>query len=161
MSKAAPRKFDHNDGDVQIGQPHARDMRVDGPAEDSLDPQIIEVVSGPDFKDLAEQLAFMEEKVEVVVHPSADKNSSPIVEVWNNGRSQRFVRGRSQVVRRKFVYELARAKETSYQQEDYMDGNGDRAIRNNAVVTPRYPFAIRRDDNPKGRDWLIQILNEA
>lgn len=157
----APKKFEAHHEMTQVGQDHPRDMRTDGPAEDSLDPPLIEPVYGPNWKDKAEILAFMEEKIEIVVNPTAEKGASPIVEVWNGGRPQRFIRGRPQVCKRKFVDALARAKEVSYTQEQYKDANGADAIRNIPTTTLRYTFQVIEDQSPKGRDWLKQLLAEA
>lgn len=144
----------------KIGQDKApRDLPSTGDAR--LTPTIIEPVEGPDWETKAETLAFMEETVEVMVAESTDKNDEVIVEVFNGGRAQRFIRGQSQTVKRKFIEVLARAKQTRYRQESYKAHDGSDAIRNIPVTALRYPFQIMHDPNPKGRDWLKRVLSEG
>ena len=35
---------------------------------------------------------------------------------------------------------------------------GNRAVRNIPSTSLAYPFQVLRDENPRGRDWLRQIL---
>lgn len=142
-----------------VGQDNPRDMPVTGDA--MLSDAVIEPVYGPDWKTKAEALAFMEESVDVMVHPSTDRNAEPIVELWCNGRSQFFARNQLQTVKRKFVEVLARARTTAYTQERYRDGNGNDAIRNIPHTALRYPFSVMHDPNPRGRAWLQKVLAEA
>lgn len=143
----------------QVGQPGIVTMPSDGEAR--LERPEIVPVDGPDWKAKAELLAFMEEPVTVVVHTSTDKNASQIVEVWNDGRVQRFLRGEEQVVKRKFVEVLARAKSDTFRSVEYMDEAGNQAFRYPKTTSLKYPFAVIRDDNPKGSAWLKKILAEA
>jgi hypothetical protein len=158
MAKAAKRKM-IDTTEHQVGQDKPRDMPSTGEAR--IEASEIELVDGPDWKKKAEALAFMEEPVEVMVHETADKNAETIVEVFNSGRRQMFIRGQVQTVKRKFVEVLARAKHTVYRQERYKDHEGNDAIRNIPMTALRYPFSIVSDTNPKGRDWLKKILAEA
>lgn len=159
MARTSAKKKPIDVGAQKIGQDSPRDLSTTGPAE--LDPPLIEVVDGPNWKDKAAALAFMEEPVKVVVHTSSDKNAEFIVEVWNNGKAQRFLRNVPIVVKRKYVEALARGKTVSYTQEHYKDDNGADAIRNIPSVSLRYPFSVIEDSNPNGNAWLQKILNEA
>lgn len=144
---------------LQIGQDRPRDMPTSGPA--MLEPREIEMVDGPNWKDKAAALAFMEEKVRVMVHDTTDKNESKIVEVWVGGVAQRFMRNVPQVCRRKFVAALATAKNTAYSQEHYKDTGGYDALRNNPHTALRYPFSMIQDPNPMGGAWLAKALAEG
>lgn len=146
-------------GEHQIGQDGIVNMSTIGEA--ALARPDIEVVDGPEWKDRAAELAFMEERVDVVVHESSDKQAEPIVEVWVNGRAQRFIRGQVQTVKRKFVERLARAKPAHYRNEEYIDAEGGKAVRWPKGHTLAYPFAVVRDENPKGPAWLRKVLAEA
>lgn len=127
---------------------------------DSLNARVTLDVGTPDFKDHAENLAFMEERVLVRVMESADKNAEKIVEVFNDGVPQRFVRGQWQIAKRKFVEVLARAKPFSVQTPEMTDGNGNRTTAINVSHGLRYPFEMR-DDNPRGQAWLQGVIQEA
>jgi len=145
--------------DLKAGQDNPRDMSVDGDAH--IDPIDIEIVDGPDFRKRADALAFMEEKIEIMVHETTYKNAQPIVESWCNGRSQFFFRGQPTVVKRKYVGVLARAKQTTYTQQNVRLPNGDNTIRNIPHTALQYPFSVLQDPNPKGADWLRQTVAEA
>jgi len=143
----------------QIGQDHPRDMPASGPI--GIEDALIEPVRDKNWRATAEIEAFMEEPVTVMVHESPDDNEQSIVETWCNGRSQFFIRGKQQIVKRKFVGILARAKITKYKQERYIDGNGDEAIRNVPRTTLKYPFQMVSDANPRGMQWLKEALADA
>jgi len=145
--------------DFEIGQDSHRDLSVDGDAE--LEPKLIQRVDGPQWKDKAALLAFNESKIEILVHDTTDKNESKIVETWVDGRPQRFMRNRAQIVRRKYAEALARAKNTAFSQENFKDGQGYDAIRNHEHTALRFPFSVIRDPHPNGAAWLRALLAEA
>lgn len=147
--------------DAVVTQDRPRDMSTTGDARDSLDERVVEVIDGPNAMSLVENLAFMEERVEVMVQDSTDKNAERVIYVSVGDRRQYFIRGEPQVVRRKFVEQLARAKETRFSQQHYKDANGDDAIRNIPHTAIKYPFSIIRDDNRRGADWLRQVLQQG
>lgn len=147
--------------DQQVGQDKPRTMKSTGPAKQALEPAQVEVVDRPVDKQWAEQMAFMDEIVTVMVHESTDENAEPIVEVFCNGVPQRFIRGKEQPVKRKFVEVMARAKGTRYSQEKYTDANGVEGYRQVPHTALRYPFTVSEDKNPRGKDWLKSVLAEA
>ena len=144
---------------VRLGQLPARTQPATGPA--NFDVPRIEPVEGQNAMKLAEELAFMEEHVEVTVHTTSDRNADPFPFVAVNGRKQYFQRGLVQKVRRKYVERLARARTNTVMQEYYVDANGNNAIRNVPVGSLTYPFSVVADPNPRGRAWLEKILQEA
>lgn len=145
--------------DFKVGQDRPRDMPTTGPAQ--LEPQIVEPVDGPVSKDFLDALKFMDEELTIIVQDTEDKNATPLVETWCNGRSQFFIRGQAQTVKRRYVEVLARSKGTRYRQEHYKDANGNDAIRNIPVTSLRYPFTVIHDPNPNGPEWLKQVLKEG
>lgn len=145
--------------EMQVGQDNPRDMPMDGPAR-ITDP-LIEPVDGPNWKDKARELAFMEEIVDVLVHETTDENAEPYPGFGVNGRWQYFERGTQMQVKRKYVERLARAKRTAYTQRNTKDQNGNDAIRHDPHTALKYPFTVVHDPNPRGRDWLRKILSEA
>lgn len=144
----------------QVGQDRPRTMKSRGPARKSLEPVHIERVDGPVSKDKLAMLAFMEEPVKVMVHDTTDPTVMPIPQVRNGEASQFFIRGQEQVVKRKFVEILARAKKTTRGNEKFVDGNGDDSYRYPAHSALLYPFSVI-EDSQKGKDWLRKILAEA
>lgn len=146
-----------------IGQFDTREMRSDGPAKDSLDPLSVadEGVLIDNRRYTPEKLEyemFMHEYVLVRLHDTTDETQIPIPQTTNSGRSQFFVRGRPQWVRRHNIEPLARAKRTTYTQELVGEGENKRYINipHTALV---YPFEVLKD-TPRGKQWLRAILNE-
>lgn len=144
-----------------VGQDKPRVMKSTGPAKQSLEAAQIEPTDRPVDKKWAETMQFNEDVLTVMVHESTDKNAEPIVEVFNGGIAQRFIRGKEQEVKRKFVEVLARAKMTTYTQQAYKDDNGVDSIRQVPHTALRYPFSVVRDPSPRGKDWLKSVLAEA
>lgn len=126
---------------------------------EELGERIIETIpDGPKLDDQIALEAFLNEIVEVVVHESSDENAAEVVSVWVNGRSQHFIRGQPQKVRRCYVERLARSKQITYSQKRLKSSNDD-------SVTPHvslcYPFSVTEDPNPMGSAWLKKVLAEA
>lgn len=157
MAKGSRKMVDATDN--QIGQDGIVTMSTTGEA--ILARPDIEIVDGPAWEDRAAELAFMEEPVEVVVHESPDPQAEDPVPTFVNGRAQWFFRGQPVTVKRKYVERLARAKPIHYKNEEYTEADGGKAVRWPKRSTLHYPFAVLRDDNPKGRPWLRKILAEV
>ena len=155
---ARKQLFDANETDVSTDSVATMPATGDIKREDFLDP-VIEIETAPAnaLSDHAAQLAFLEEKVDVMVHESADPNAEPIVETWVNGVAQRFIRGQVQTVRRKYVEVLARAKNTNVTTKESFR-NGERGTDILKHTALKYPFSVMRDDNPKGGQWLKGVL---
>lgn len=127
---------------------------------DSLNSHVSSSMDDPAFKKFTQDSAFMEQQVLVRVHPSTDKTSTKVVEVWNNGVPQRFIRGQFVIAKRKYVEVLARAKPFSVSTPEGFDGNGDRCTTINTQTGLLYPFDMQ-DPNPMGQVWLQSVLQEA
>lgn len=116
-------------------------------------------VDSPEFKNYAETMAYMEEKVLVRVLPSSEPNAEMIVEVWNDGVPQRFVRDQWVVAKRKFVEVLARALPYSVTTPEALDGRGDKTRRIDIHNGQRYPFEMKDPNNAsKGAAWLHSLF---
>jgi hypothetical protein len=126
---------------------------------DSLNATVSMSGSDPAFQKFTADSAFMEEQVLIRVLPSADQNAEKIVDVYNDGRPQRFIRGEWTISRRKYVEVLARAKPFSVATPEITDGNGDRTTKIDINHGLRYPFEMR-DKNPIGQAWLNDILSQ-
>ncbi len=145
----------------QVGQDHPRVMKSTGPAKESLEPARIQRVGRAVSSEKLEALKFGEDVLTVMVHDSTNPIDDPIPEVWNDGKPQRFERGKEMQVKRKYVEVLARAKKTTYTQKKIKDGNGDDTYVQVPHTALKYPFAVLHDPSPRGRDWLKNILQEA
>jgi hypothetical protein len=143
----------------QVGQDRPRDMKTTGPARDSLAPLFMEPVREQSPEKM-EELAFMEEEVNVLVHDTTDDQAVPIPCFQNDGITQYFIRGAEQTAKRKFVEILGRCKLTKYTQEAYKDASGADAFRQIPHTALMYPFVVINDHN-KGRTWLSGILAEG
>ncbi len=115
-------------------------------------------VDMPEFKEKAKSLAFMNEPVTVAIHESSGQHDDKIFDVSVNGRAMTFVRGEEYIVQRKFIEGLARAKPIHYENQEYVDTDGVRKVRHPSRKGLRYPFAVVKDDNPIGRQWLKVVL---
>lgn len=146
----------------KIGQDRPLDIPMTGSIADIIrTDQQIEVVDGPSLGAYAAELAFNEEVIDVIVHESTEQNAPLIVEVFVNGTPQRFLRGRMQSVKRKYVEVLARAKQTGLRTAVANDSNGNPVNRLDRHTALRFPFSVQHDPNPKGRDWLKKVLASA
>jgi hypothetical protein len=152
-----PDKTDSNEQDLPK-------QEIDLPTTGKLDlSQTVErddiVVVGQSGLDnsYAAQLAFLEEKVDVLVHESTDPNAEPIVPTAVNGVNQFFPRGQVVTCKRKFVEVLARSKVESFKTKViHEDGNVYNRMERQRGY--RYPFSVVRDDNPKGHAWLKSVM---
>lgn len=153
------RQFQDTD-DAQIPQGRSRVQKSRGPARKSLDPEEVERAERMPDQNKLEELKFMEEVVTVMLHESTDPADDPNPLVQVNGRSQYFIRGVDQQVKRKFVERLARARRTRYSQKTEHDDNGVPYYRNVKHTALRFPFVVKHDPSgDKGRAWLDAILN--
>lgn len=144
-----------------VGQDHIREMNSTGPANESLQPAVIQPVGKVYSKEKMEMLQFMEDVLTVRVHETTNEIDVPIPVVYNDGRSQYFIRGSEQEVKRKFIEILARCKKTAFTQELYEDGDGNKGYRYIPHTANVYPFSVLRDPDPRGSDWLRNILSEG
>lgn len=118
-----------------------------------------EIEHVPDMT-LADQLAFMEEPVTIVVMSSGDQNEAGLVQVAVNGITQFIKRDEPITVKRKYVERLARCKKTDFHQA-LDDSQGEVSFNVlNRRHSLRFPFSVIQDQNPKGAGWLKQILTE-
>lgn len=116
-------------------------------------------ISSFDLANWSESIAYMEEKVLVRVLPSAEPGAEKIIEVFNNGIPQRFIRDEWVVARRKFVEVLARALPFSVTTPEALDGRGDKTRRIDVHNGQRFPFEMKDPSNPaKGAAWLQSLM---
>jgi hypothetical protein len=105
-----------------------------------------------------EELKFMEEVVEVMVHESTDENAVNPIFTAVNGVAQYFFRGTVQAVKRKYVNILASCKEHNISTPEYTAKDGSRAVGIRRTSSLKYPFSVISDPNPRGAAWLRSVL---
>lgn len=150
--------------DVKLGGDKTLNIPVDKPLSSVKRSDLdIDLVGANAIQDLASELAFLEEPVDVLVHESTDENAAMLVDVYHNGVPQRFVRGVPLTVKRKFLYVLATSKETNVKTKVNPTGGADGGPVNQITkhTALRYPFSVIRDDNKRGSDWLRNVLQSA
>jgi len=149
----------------ETGNMGPRTMQATGPAEMSLSPPEFKTVDRYCPEKMA-LLAFMEEYLIVEVADTTDEMCVPIPSVFNDGKSQFFIRGEEQKVKRKFVEVLSRCKKTTFTQRKEINFNGDQVYINVPHTALTYPFRILEDPSgispgSKGHEWLKSIQMEA
>ncbi len=121
--------------------------------------QIEPVNEDPALAKLLKDEEFMNEMVEVLLHPSANEEDPDHVVLAVNGTNQVVWRDVPTNVKRKYVEVLARMKETKYRQvRNPIEPDRSELIPRTGAI---FPFEVLRDENPKGRAWLRSILAEV
>lgn len=120
--------------------------------------------------DYLKELAFYEDPLEVVIHPSTHQHAQQFFELWNNGRgAEMLVNGRWEVrcwlpvnqpitVKRKIVEQMARARVVNI-----TTGHDTAMVENprnwlSRIPTAVHSFQIRHDPSPRGQEWLAMIM---
>lgn len=106
-----------------------------------------------------QELAFNEELVQIRLEPSSEKNPPKFEMFANQGIPVWVPYGVPFVLKRKYVEIMARCKHDDISTEivKHDDSEQNNALRNSRS---KYPFSMLRDDNPKGRNWLQNLLME-
>ena len=114
-------------------------------------------VEGAGAMAYAEQLAFMAEKVEVLVMDSQSPNDTTrLVPIGVNGKQYNLLRGQWTTVPRFVLEILAKAKKESWNFAYRKNGDGSTSDTNQMHRVLRYPHQFR-DKNPKGMAWYDSI----
>jgi hypothetical protein len=113
----------------------------------------------PMMKGFVETLEFYNELVLIRVSPSAEKDAEKIIEVWNDGTPQRFIRDEWVVAKRKYVEVLARSMPFNVTTPEGVDGMGRMTRRLETHTGQRFPFEMK-DRNPRGMNWLNRLFME-
>lgn len=150
--------------DRDIGQFEPRTMNSEGLASESLSPlrSVNDdiVLDGKRWtEDKLRIEAFMQELVCVRLSDSTDDTQIPIPQSINGGKTQFFVRGKIQWVKRLYLEPLLRAKKTGYSQTLVTLDNGVQTYIQVPHTTLMYPFEVI-DDTEKGKAWVRRILAE-
>ena len=144
----------------QIGQDQTKVISSAGKAE-IVEETSIETVPGPNLGNVTELEKFMQEPIEVLVYEPFETGQENVVRTAVNGKNQFIVRGIPQMVKRKYIEVLARARKVNVSADGFKDPNGE--AKNVVRITSglQFPFQVISDPNPKGPAWLRQILAEV
>lgn len=149
-------------GDTPPAQSEERVMKSTGDASEALAPndRVIQVVEHVGDPEKAAMLAFMNERIDVRLATSTDKNAEQVVEICVNGHLEALRRGVTKTVPRFIVDRLARVKITGYQQKEVINSEGIRQYVHQPVTGLRYDFSVTNDPSPYADAWLKSILAE-
>jgi hypothetical protein len=111
-------------------------------------------------KDYLEALRFNEDILEIMIHESTNPNDENPVTVGNNGQTVTLDRGKPYRIKRKFVDSLI-VKNTLVSTPEYTNNGGERAFKITQRSAMKYPFEVRNDPSPKGREWLNRRMAEV
>jgi hypothetical protein len=157
-SRGRPRKIEPME--MQIGQPIERKIKVkDGRPE--LESSVVEVVDRPVDPEKLAMLQFMEDELTIYIHTTTDQMAAQIVDLYNGSNKCFLYRGKEATIKRYFVEQLARAKETTYTQNKVRMDDGTEQYVSVGHTALRYPFSVKHDPHPRGADWLKHVLAEA
>lgn len=122
----------------------------------------IEPITEREWKDQAEAIAFMQERLTITIHTTNDKNAPPAAYAGVNGQGVWFRRGTTyKNVPRCFVESLARSQSATYRTQQVRDPNADEQMQTMRTSSMDYPFAVLHDPNPKGKRWLERVMREG
>lgn len=117
-----------------------------------------ESIESPICQEKLANLQFMEDKIVIHIHDTAEKDADPRFEVSVNGQGWVFERGKQYTVPRYIVEGLARAKPVHFRNHEYTDEDGVRNVKWPSSTGLRYGFSVIQDPHPRGSDWLRSVL---
>jgi len=121
---------------------------------------VVQPVDKPLSKDYMDELAFMEEIIEIMVHEADDPAAENPVAAGNNGRVVYFQRGVPTKARRCIVDSLI-TKTDRISTPEFFNGAGERARAIRRTSALKYPFSVISDPNPRGVEWLRRRMAET
>lgn len=137
--------------DMKVGQP-ADIILADGTLSTgglSIEPATTDSLTDG----YADELAFMEENIEIMVMETSDENAENPVTVGCNGVFKQFFRGVPTVAKRKFVDCLI-VKSGRVTTPKIRNNAGEDAFAIRQASAHKFPFNVISDRNPKGAEWL-------
>jgi hypothetical protein len=148
-------------GDTPPTQSPERVMKSEGPAQESMPAEsVIQVTDRIGDPEKAAMLRFLAEEIDIRIATSTEKDAEQIIEFGINGRIYSFRRGVVKTVPRFVADKIARTKITGYSQREVVNSEGVRQIVQIPHTGQRYDFAVLRDPNPLGENWLKSVLAE-
>ena len=128
-------------------------------------PEILVENNLDNINEKAARLAFLEEKVTVILAEDNGKNPEKYVFCSANGvgpgpNGVKYIpRGVPVTIARKFLEVLVKARPVTYKNNEYVDlATGERKVEQIARSSQLYPFQVVHDPNPKGVQWLTNLF---
>lgn len=118
-------------------------------------------IDNAEFKDKANQMAFDNEQVQIMVMPSASTYPDHTFSVGVNGIQRLIVRGKAQWLPRRYVEVLLRAKISTYANIEKRNLQNELEVVYPETKSHRYPLQILKDNNPLGVQWLSRVNNDT
>jgi hypothetical protein len=113
----------------------------------------------------AQELAFMEEMVTIVLYKKREKFAPNVYDFHVNGKGVRIWCDTPTRIQRKFLEVIARAQPydvtTNYNKNE---DKGEQAVCENFThrhQSAAYPFTVVEDKNPRGSAWLMKVMRES
>lgn len=119
-------------------------------------------IDSMEFVEKAEQMRFDNEKIKIMVMPSASTYPDHTFFVGVNGVQLLIVRGKEQWLPRRYVEVLLRAKISTYGNHEVRNNlTNELEVKNPETKSHRYPLQILADKNPLGVKWLTRVTNDT
>lgn len=167
-------------GHRRPGEMHSDDVKTEAMSDigdqNAFAGDTIETADTMPSNDQAAKLMFNEEPVTIMLTPSDAENAVPYYPTWCNGKgTEILINGRwieatyvpvgiEFTTKRKYVGILAGAKQmrpkTVVTGGPY-GGGFEASNRLERPVVQTVPFQVIEDANPRGRDWLKEVLRRA
>lgn len=146
-------------GDMEVGQPS--DLIIPAEGVIAREPEAIAVLDKPLNKAYADDLAFGEDVLDIMLQPSSEENAPMIIDVYVNGEAKWIPVGERVQLKRKFVEVLMRSKPISIQTNH--EDIGSKMVQNRVIRNQRskYPLSIIHDPSPKSAEWQRRTMMEA
>ena len=119
---------------------------------------IITDVAASIKQDELEAMQFMEEQLTIRLERSSEKFAPSMVDVSVNGRTEIIPVGKPVKIARKYVDVLARCRSDAFQTVQHGSETSDFQLLR--FTQQKYPFSVIQDPNPKGYEWLTNILGQ-
>jgi hypothetical protein len=104
------------------------------------------------------ELQFMEEKVTIRLERTSEKNAPNFIDISVNGRTEWLEKNKPIEIARKYVEVLARCKSDAFETYAPNAESGEIVNRLSRNTSQKHPFTVIHDPNPRGYDWLTNIL---
>ncbi len=128
---------------------------------ETLPPDVIVDDEALAAKEYLDELAFMEEKVQVVAHRGREKHAPLVLDFYCNGKPFWLRVEEPTWVPRKYVEIMARAQPMDVRTQ-IDDEQGEKPV--NRIIrssSAQYPFTVIEDKNPKGAAWLAKVMRTS
>lgn len=147
-------------GEQEAPTPPVEDISISATGDAEATHAGIQVVQPEKMQDKAEQEAFMNELVEIMIEADDDPNAPLFIPAGHNGIPQYIQRGVPQTIKRKFLYSLIAAKQARLVCTFGKDQNGNEFNRLAGGKRTTHRVTIIRDSE-RGRREYNRWMQEA